>query len=84
MSAIAYFILQTIIVKTQGKNSLLAKAIGRDLKGKASPILYLIAIFSVFINPKISQSIYLLVALIWLMPDTRIEKVFFDDESNNR
>jgi uncharacterized membrane protein len=55
MSAIAYFILQTIIVKTQGKNSLLAKAIGRDLKGKASPILYLIAIFSVFINPKISK-----------------------------
>jgi uncharacterized membrane protein len=80
MSAIAYFILQTIIVKTQGKNSLLSKAIGRDLKGKASPILYLIAIFSVFINPKISQGIYFLVALIWLVPDKRIEKVFFDNE----
>lgn len=79
MAAVAYFILQTAIVKTQGKNSLLAKAIGRDLKGKASPILYMIAIGSVFFHPKISQGIYLLVALMWLIPDTRIEKVFFDN-----
>lgn len=83
MAAVAYFILQTTIIKSQGKNSLLAKALGRDLKGKSSPILYLIAIFSVFINPKISQAIYLLVALLWLIPDTRIEKIFFDDDSNN-
>lgn len=83
MSAIAYFILQTTIIKSQGKHSLLAKALGRDLKGKASPILYLIAIVSVFINPKISQGIYFLVALIWFIPDKRIEKMFFDDESNN-
>jgi uncharacterized membrane protein len=83
MSAIAYFILQTTIVKTQGKDSLLAKAIGRDLKGKVSPILYLIAIISVFYHPKIAQGIYLLVALIWLIPDKRIEKIFFDNDSNN-
>lgn len=84
MAAIAYFILQKTIIKTQGKHSLLEKAIGRDIKGKASPILYLIAIVSVFYHPKISQGIYLLVALIWLIPDKRIEKVFFDNKSNNQ
>jgi uncharacterized membrane protein len=80
MSAIAYFLLQTVIIKNQGKDSLLAKAIGRDLKGKASPILYVIAIISVFFHPKIAQGIYLLVALIWLIPDKRIENVFFDSK----
>ena len=83
MSAIAYFILQTTIIKSQGENSLLKKAIGRDLKGKASPILYVIAIISVFFHPKIAQSIYLVVALMWLLPDKRIEKIFFDNDSNN-
>ena len=83
MAAISYFILQTSIIKSQGKNSLLSKAIGRDLKGKASPILYVIAIISVFYHPKIAQGIYLLVALIWLIPDKRIEKIFFDTDSNN-
>ncbi len=83
MSAISYFILQTAIIKSQGKNSLLAKAIGRDLKGKASPILYVIAIISVFFHPKIAQGIYLLTAMIWLIPDKRIEKVFFDNDLDN-
>ena len=83
MSAIAYFILQTVIIKSQGKDSMLAKAIGKDLKGKASPILYVLAICSVFFHPKIAQGIYLLVALIWLIPDKRIEKIFFDNETNN-
>lgn len=83
MAAISYFFLQIVIIKSQGKDSLLAKAIGRDLKGKASPILYVIAIISVFFHPKIAQSIYLLVALIWLIPDKRIEKIFFDNDSNN-
>lgn len=83
MSAIAYFILQTVIIKSQGKDSMLAKAIGKDLKGKASPILYVFAICSVFFHPKIAQGIYLLVALIWLIPDKRIEKIFFDNETNN-
>ena len=82
MAAISYFMLQTVIVKSQGENSLLAKAIGRDLKGKASPILYVVAIISVFYHPKIAQGIYLLVALIWLIPDKRIEKVFFDNNSS--
>jgi uncharacterized membrane protein len=82
MAAISYFILQTTIINAQGKDSLLAKAIGKDLKGKASPILYVIAICSVFFHPKIAQGIYLLVALIWLIPDKRIEKIFFDNDTN--
>lgn len=80
MCAISYFILQTTIIKSQGKQSLLAKAIGRDLKGKASPILYVIAIMTVFYHTKIAQVIYLLVALMWLIPDKRIENIFFNDE----
>lgn len=75
MSAIAYFILQYRIIKNEGKESLLAKAIGRDLKGKASPILYSLAIISCWVSTWIAGSIYLLVALMWLIPDRRIAKV---------
>ncbi|MFZ2323770.1 MAG: TMEM175 family protein [Ignavibacteriaceae bacterium] len=64
LAAIAYYILQSLIVKTEGKDSLLVKAIGKDIKGKVSPILYSTAILSVFINPWIAQAIYVLVALI--------------------
>lgn len=73
MAAIAYFILQSSIIRAQGKNSLLAKAVGSDIKGKMSPILYVLAIASNFVSPWISGSIYILVALIWLIPDKRIE-----------
>lgn len=76
MAAIAYFILQTQILKTQGKDSLLAKAMGKDFKGKASPFLYVIAIASTYINPWIACVIYALVAMMWLIPDKRIEVVF--------
>lgn len=76
MAAIAYFILQTQILKTQGKDSLLAKAMGKDFKGKASPFLYVIAIASTYINPWIACVIYALVAMMWLIPDKRIEIVF--------
>jgi uncharacterized membrane protein len=79
MAAIAFYILQLAILKLEGKGSLLAKAIGNDFKGKISPILYLVAIFSVLINPLIAQLIYVLVALIWIIPDKRIEKVLFDN-----
>lgn len=80
LAAIAYYILQSLIVKTEGKDSLLVKAIGKDIKGKVSPILYSTAILSVFINPWIAQAIYVLVALIWLAPDKRIEKTFFETD----
>lgn len=73
MAAIAYFILQAQIIKTQGKNSLLEKAIGNDLKGKISPIIYSVAILSNFLSQWISGSLYVLVALMWLIPDKRIE-----------
>jgi uncharacterized membrane protein len=79
MAAIAFYILQLAILKLEGSGSLLAKAIGKDIKGKISPILYLVAIFSVLINPLIAQLIYVLVALIWIIPDKRIEKVLFNN-----
>ena len=75
LSAIAYFILQTRIIKNQGPDSLLAKAVGKDYKGKASPIIYLIAIGSSWISPWIAGFLYVLVALIWLIPDKRIERI---------
>ena len=74
MAAIAYFVLQTMILRIHGSDSILAKAIGRDLKGKMSPILYTIAILSTFLNDWLAGAIYVLVALIWLIPDKRIEK----------
>lgn len=76
MAAIAYFILQNRILVIQGKDSSLSKAVGKDLKGKASPILYGIAIISAFYKPWIAASLYVLVALMWLIPDKRIEKIY--------
>jgi uncharacterized membrane protein len=73
MAAIAYFILQTEIIRTQGEDSLLARAVGKDIKGKMSPIIYLLAIGSNFFSQWISGALYVLVALIWLIPDKRIE-----------
>lgn len=73
MAAIAYFLLQTQIIRTQGKDSLLARAVGNDIKGKMSPILYFLAIASNFVSQWISGALYILVALIWLIPDKRIE-----------
>lgn|SRR5574338_597397 len=84
LAAIAYYILQTLIVKTLEKDSLLIKAIGKDIKGKASPILYLTAILLVFVNPLITQCIYVLVALIWLVPDKRIEKIYYDNNHKSQ
>jgi uncharacterized membrane protein len=75
MAAIAYFILQSFILKFHGENSLLSQAIGRDIKGKTSPILYVIAIIASFYNEWISGGIYVFVALIWLIPDKRIERI---------
>jgi uncharacterized membrane protein len=74
MSAIAYWLLQQCIVATQGADSVLARAVGRDLKGKLSPVAYLIAIPCAFVSPWISGGLYVLVAIMWLVPDSRIEK----------
>ncbi|MFD0990926.1 TMEM175 family protein [Mariniflexile jejuense] len=74
-AALAYFILQFLIIKSHGKESILAKALGKDLKGKVSPIFYIIGIISAFFNVYISGVTFVLVAIIWLVPDKRIEKV---------
>ncbi|HTX22039.1 MAG TPA: TMEM175 family protein [Candidatus Aquilonibacter sp.] len=75
MAAIAWYILQTLIIARQGRDSKLAKAIGRDFKGKISPLLYATGIALAFFRPWISCTIYALVALLWLVPDRRIERV---------
>ncbi len=74
MAAIAYEILQRRIVVHEGPQSVLASAVGRDLKGKLSPLLYLTAIACAFVNQWISDAIYVAVALMWLVPDRRIER----------
>ena len=74
MAALAYYILQQAILRKQGPGSLLAVAVGRDLKGKLSPVIYMIAIPSAFIRPWIAGALYVAVALIWLVPDPRIER----------
>ena len=74
MAAIAYYILQRAILRRQGPASLLAVAVGRDLKGKLSPVVYMIAIPAAFIRPWIAGALYVAVALMWLVPDTRIER----------
>lgn len=76
MAAIAYYILQTRIIVNHGPDSILARAIGKDIKGKMSPILYLIAIGSSWISGWIAGAIYVAVAFIWLIPDRRIELIF--------
>ncbi len=75
MAGVAYYILQYLIIVDQGTNSLLATAIGRDWKGKLSPLAYLIAIPLAFVSPWIATAIYTAVALAWLIPDRRIERI---------
>jgi uncharacterized membrane protein len=74
MAAIAYWILQQLIIQSQGAGSILKEAVGSDWKGKLSPAVYLIAILSARWAPWVSQGLYTLVALLWLIPDRRIEK----------
>jgi uncharacterized membrane protein len=81
MAAIAYWMLQKIIIVSQGPDSILKKAIGGDWKGKLSPLIYLIAIPAAFRSQWISQGLYVLVALVWLVPDRRIENVLAGRET---
>ena len=73
LAAIAYLVLQRAIITQQGSGSKLAAAVGRDLKGKLSPILYAVAIPLAFVHQAIAHALYVLAALIWLVPDRRIE-----------
>jgi uncharacterized membrane protein len=74
MAAVAYWILQQAIIVRHGRESVLAKAVGSDFKGKISPVLYVIAIFAAFFAPWVAGAIYILVAAMWLVPDRRIER----------
>jgi len=76
LASIAYWILQTVIIKFQGENNILQVAIGSDWKGKLSPVLYLIAITIAHWMPWLSLAIYAGVALMWIVPDPRIEKMY--------
>lgn len=74
-AALAYFILERTIIANQGVNSILSKAVGKDFKGKISLILYAIGIMAAFFIPWVATVIYIFVALLWLIPDRRIERV---------
>ena len=74
--AIAYYVLQARIIRCQGRDSLLAKAVGRDLKGKVSPVLYVAGIVAAWsVSAKIGVAFFVFVALMWLVPDRRLERM---------
>lgn len=74
LAAIAYFILTRALIALHGRDSVLATAVGRDFKGQLSPVIYLAAIGVAFVKPGIACALYVLVAVMWLVPDRRIEK----------
>jgi uncharacterized membrane protein len=74
MPAIAYYLLQAAIIGLHGRDGTLARALGGDFKGKISPVLYLVAIALSFVAPWVAQAIYVGMALMWLVPDRRIER----------
>ena len=75
LAAIAYFILTKTLIAVHGKDSVIATALGKDFKGKVSIALYAAAIILSFVNPWLALAIYVFVAMIWLVPDRRIEKM---------
>jgi len=80
MSSIAYYILSRVLIKLHGHDSALAQALGKDVKGKASVATYLVAIPLAFVNHWLSVGLYVLLALVWLIPDRRIEKTSFNKD----
>jgi uncharacterized membrane protein len=79
MPAIAYYLLQLAIIHKQGRGGALAQALGSDIKGKISPVLYLSAIGLAFVNPWLSIALYVVVAVMWLVPDRRIERALTEE-----
>jgi uncharacterized membrane protein len=73
-AAMAYYLLQQTIIAEQGEHSVLRQAVGRDWKGKLSPLIYLLGIVLTVVNAWLAQACYVLAALIWLVPDRRIER----------
>ncbi|MHB1092040.1 TMEM175 family protein [Thiobacillus sp.] len=83
MAAIAYWLLEQTIIASEGPTSVLKRAVGRDWKGKLSPILYSAAIAATFLAPWVAQAIYVLVAILWLVPDPRIERALHRGETSS-
>jgi uncharacterized membrane protein len=73
MAAIAYYVLETAIMRHEGESSRLRQMVGKDVKGKLSILLYVVGIALAFVNNWASVAVYTLVALMWLVPDRRIE-----------
>jgi uncharacterized membrane protein len=80
LAGIAYYILQQAIIAEQGPNSRLKRAIGNDLKGKLSPILYAVAIPIAFLDRWVSLALYIVVALMWFVPDRRLERAIDEQQ----
>ena len=80
MPALAYYVLQLTLLRSEGRDSVLARALGRDLKGKLSPFIYIAGIIIAYFNPVISNAIYVFAALMWLVPDRRIERTIGNAE----
>jgi uncharacterized membrane protein len=74
LAAIAYFILTRVLLTLHARDSVLATALGRDFKGVVSLVLYLAAVPLAFVDPRLALALYILVAVIWLVPDRRIER----------
>ncbi len=74
LPALAWWVMQWVIIRTQGHGSALAEALGSDLKGKITPVLYMTGIVLAFVDTRLSDAMYALVALIWLVPDRRVER----------
>lgn len=81
MAAVAYWIMQQLIIASPGQDSLLKRAVGSDWKVKVSPLIYAIAIPTAFWSQVLSQGLYVLVALIWLVPDRHIENMLAGKET---
>jgi uncharacterized membrane protein len=84
MAGIAYLILQRQILRSEGPQSVLAAALGHDVKGKLSALFYLLAIGAAFVEAGIAYSLYLMVALMWLVPDRRIERAMSLHQAQGR
>ena len=84
MAGTAYYILSQFLKAHHGKDSMFARAIGKDKKGIASVVIYAVAIPLSFVSPWIAFSLYVVVALIWFIPDRRIERVIADESTEGR
>lgn len=81
LAAIAYDILEVCLVRNQGKDGALARALGRDWKGKVSPVIYILDMGAAFVQPLISIAAYTVVAALWLIPDRRVERFLAHQDS---